>query len=182
MYGDITVTMKRAKDMDDWVIREFELVAGNRQRVVTQLQFTTWPDHGVPDETSGPISFVREVRSYIRSEHGPIVVHCSAGVGRTGTFIAIDTLLQQIKEHHSVDIYGFACEMRQHRNHMIQTEAQYVFVHKAILHVVRPATFSIISKGNSTYHPLSPTLSEEYEYSEASQRIQEKYHTEETRI
>lgn len=59
----------------------------------------------------------------------------SAGVGRTGTFIALGTLLHHIKDHDWVDMFGLASEMRQHRNHMIQTEAQYVFIHKAMLEV-----------------------------------------------
>ena len=67
--------------------------------------------------------------------HGPVVVHCSAGVGRTGTFIALGTLLQHIKDHDWVDVFGLSCEMRQHRNHMIQTEAQYIFIHKAMVEV-----------------------------------------------
>ena len=82
----------------------------------------------------------------------------SAGVGRTGTFIVLDTLLQSIKENDSVDIFGLVCQMRQQRNHMIQTEAQYVFIHKVLLQVVRPTTFSMLSKQSNNYQPmLSPS-------------------------
>ena len=81
----------------------------------------------------------------------------SAGVGRTGTFIALDTLLQSIRESDEVDIFGLVCEMRQQRNHMIQTEAQYVFVHKALLQVIRPSTFSMLRQNNNYQPMLSPS-------------------------
>ena len=88
----------------------------------------------------------------------PLPPPCSAGVGRTGTFIALDTLLQVIKESDAVDIFGLVCQMRQQRNHMIQTEAQYVFIHKVLLQVVRPTTFSTLSRQNNNYQPmLSPS-------------------------
>ena len=82
----------------------------------------------------------------------------STGVGRTGVFIALDTLLQSIKENEEVDIFGLVCEMRQQRNHMVHTEAQYVFVHEALLQVVRSSTFSMLRQSNSNYQPvLSPS-------------------------
>ncbi|CAI8034625.1 Receptor-type tyrosine-protein phosphatase O, partial [Geodia barretti] len=61
---------------------------------------------------------------------------CSAGVGRTGCYVALDTLLQHVEEHDFIDVFGLVSEMRQHRNHMIQTEAQYVFVHKAMVEFI----------------------------------------------
>jgi protein tyrosine phosphatase len=182
IYSDITVTLTKEVTHDEWIVREFDLSLDNRSRSIIHFQYTAWPDHGVPEETEGAISFVKSVRSHVKNEHGPMVVHCSAGVGRTGTFIALDTLLQHIKDNNSVDIFGLACEMRQHRNHMVQTEAQYVFIHKALLQVVQPSTFSSLRK--SSYHPLSPTLSEEYDSNyEQSQRTQaERYHMEESII
>ena len=66
-------------------------------RVVVQLHYTAWPDHGVPDTTADMLDFRAAVRACTRPEHGPIVVHCSAGVGRTGSFVAIDRLLSPVE-------------------------------------------------------------------------------------
>lgn len=141
VYGDIAVEMIDENQKEDWTVREFSLsTADRRSRLVRHYQFTSWPDHGVPDSTVPAIDFVRTVRGNVDSHHGPIVAHCSAGVGRTGCFICLDTLLQQIRDHDAIDIFGLACEMRQHRNHMIQTEAQYVFVHKAMQNVIETET------------------------------------------
>ncbi|KAK2148084.1 hypothetical protein LSH36_517g03002 [Paralvinella palmiformis] len=82
-----------------------------------------WPDFGVPEEPNDLIAFVITVRRAIRSDGtGPIVVHCSAGVGRTGSFIAIDRLLQHIKYNSVLDIFSVVLEMRNYRLYMIQVE------------------------------------------------------------
>eukprot|EP00731_Ephydatia_muelleri_P029842 Em0021g365a len=122
MYGDINVEPVSEKAKEDWTIRELNVSQEKASRTLHHLQYTSWPDHGVPDTAITALNFVRAVRSYVKQDQGPVVVHCSAGVGRTGTFIALDILLQHIREYDWVDIFGLACEMRQHRNHMIQTE------------------------------------------------------------
>ncbi|XP_064396510.1 phosphatidylinositol phosphatase PTPRQ-like isoform X2 [Halichondria panicea] len=137
VYGDIAVELISEHEKEDWTVREFKLSSVDRKtRLVRHFQFTSWPDHGVPDTPIAAIDFVKTVRNYVAPNHGAFVVHCSAGVGRTGCFVALDTLLQQMKDHDWLDILSLACEMRQHRNHMIQTEAQYVFIHKAIQEVL----------------------------------------------
>ena len=67
------------------------------------------------------LKFVRHVRSHVCSDHGPMLVHCSAGVGRTGTFIAIDVMLQKMAKEEELNIQEFVCQMRAQRNHMVQT-------------------------------------------------------------
>ena len=80
--------------------------------------------------------FLRRVRHCNPSDTGPIVVHCSAGVGRTGAFIVIDAMLERIKHERTVDIYGHVTCLRAQRNYMVQTEDQYIFIHDALLEAV----------------------------------------------
>lgn len=67
----------------------------------------------------------------------PILVHCSAGVGRTGTFVAIDRLIYQIENENTVDVYGIVYDLRMHRPLMVQTEDQYVFLNQCVLDIIR---------------------------------------------
>ena len=99
-------------------------------REVRQFHFTSWPDHGVPDFPTAMLTMVRAVRGYhySQSDAGPMVVHCSAGVGRTGTFIVIDSMLSKILNgDECLDIYGFVTLLRHQRNFMIQTDVRRVW-------------------------------------------------------
>lgn len=101
---------------------------------VMHFNYTAWPDHGVPTANAAEsiLQFVHVVRQQATKSKGPMVVHCSAGVGRTGTFIALDRLLQHIREHEFVDILGLVSEMRSYRMSMVQTEEQYIFIHQCV--------------------------------------------------
>ncbi|XP_078584033.1 receptor-type tyrosine-protein phosphatase beta-like isoform X9 [Branchiostoma floridae x Branchiostoma japonicum] len=138
-YGDIIVHMVSESVLPEWTVRNFTLQHGNETRNVRHLNFTVWPDHGVPDSTISLLKFVRTVRGLVPQDNkNPVIVHCSAGVGRTGTFIALDRLLQDIEDgHDSVDIFGIVSEMRKHRVFMVQTEAQYIFIHQAVSDVLQ---------------------------------------------
>ncbi|XP_069596943.1 receptor-type tyrosine-protein phosphatase H isoform X2 [Ranitomeya imitator] len=136
-YGDIAVTVTSETILSEWTIRDFSIRRENEPGIkyVRHFHFTAWPDHGVPESTTSIIQFRNLVREHTdqRRSIGPTVVHCSAGVGRTGTLIAIDYLIQQIEKEHRVGVYGFVEKMRMNRNLMVQTEAQYVFLNKCIL-------------------------------------------------
>ena len=96
-------------------------------REVKQFHFTAWPDHGVPEFPTAMLAMIRCVRAHhdMQLDTGPMVVHCSAGVGRTGTFIVIDTMLQRILHgEQSVDIYAHVTLLRNQRNYMVQTEVR----------------------------------------------------------
>ena len=93
-------------------------------REITQYHFTDWPDFGVPEDASSMLKFVRRVRSATSPTHGPVVIHCSAGVGRTGTFIAIDVMLQKMAAKESLNVQEFVCRMRAQRAFMIQTSVR----------------------------------------------------------
>ncbi|XP_054581684.1 receptor-type tyrosine-protein phosphatase eta [Eptesicus fuscus] len=140
-YGDITVAMTSEIVLPEWTIRDF--IVKNKQtsdsHPLRQFHFTSWPDHGVPDTTDLLINFRYLVRDYMKQSPpgSPILVHCSAGVGRTGTFIAIDRLIYQIENEYSVDVYGIVYDLRMHRPLMVQTEDQYVFLNQCVLDIIR---------------------------------------------
>jgi receptor-type tyrosine-protein phosphatase A len=103
-------------------------------REITQYHFTDWPDFGVPEDASSMLKFVRRVRGATSPTHGPVVIHCSAGVGRTGTFIAIDVMLQKMAAKESLNVQEFVCRMRAQRAYMIQTSVRdYVSYSKHLL-------------------------------------------------
>ena len=95
---------------------------GAEQLKVTQYHFTSWPDHGVPKFATSLISFIRRVqKGHNKDSNRELLVHCSAGVGRTGTFITLDTMLERIRQEDSVNVYAFVHNMRQRRVLMVQT-------------------------------------------------------------
>nr|XP_055049169.1 receptor-type tyrosine-protein phosphatase beta-like isoform X1 [Misgurnus anguillicaudatus] len=141
-YGDLIVQMQSESVLPEWTIREFKICNEERlsySRVVRQFHYTVWPDHGVPEITQSLIQFVRTVRDYVNRTpfSGATVVHCSAGVGRTGTFIALDRILQQLDTRDTVDIYSVVFDLRLHRTHMVQTECQYTYLYQCVRDVLR---------------------------------------------
>ncbi|XP_023145284.1 receptor-type tyrosine-protein phosphatase O isoform X2 [Amphiprion ocellaris] len=135
MYGEISVEMMSESESPEWTIRKFRLGYADETQDVLHLNYTSWPDHGVPtvNAIESILQFVHIVRQQANRTKDPIIVHCSAGVGRTGTFMALDRLMQQIREHEFTDILGMVSEMRSHRLSMVQTEEQYVFIHQCVL-------------------------------------------------
>ncbi|XP_078411248.1 receptor-type tyrosine-protein phosphatase T isoform X6 [Cetorhinus maximus] len=135
LYGDIKVTLVETEPLAEYVIRTFTVQKkGNHEiREIRQFHFTSWPDHGVPCYATGLLGFVRQVKFLNPVDVGPIIVHCSAGAGRTGCFIAIDIMLDMAESEGVVDVYNCVRELRSQRVNMVQTEEQYVFVHDAIL-------------------------------------------------
>ncbi|KAG7163473.1 Tyrosine-protein phosphatase Lar-like 2 [Homarus americanus] len=133
-YGIMHVTLTDVQELATYTVRTFQLQRSGSldRREIRQFQFTAWPDHGVPDHPSPFLMFLRRVRHVNPSEAGPITVHCSAGVGRTGAFIVIDAMLERIKHERTVDIYGHVTCLRAQRNYMVQTEDQYIFIHDAL--------------------------------------------------
>uniref|UniRef100_A0A3B4CB05 Receptor-type tyrosine-protein phosphatase S n=1 Tax=Pygocentrus nattereri TaxID=42514 RepID=A0A3B4CB05_PYGNA len=137
-YGLIQVTLLDTVELATYCVRTFALYknGSSEKREVRQFQFTAWPDHGVPEHPTPFLAFLRRVKACNPPDAGPMVVHCSAGVGRTGCFIVIDAMLERIKHEKTVDIYGHVTLMRAQRNYMVQTEDQYVFIHDALLEAV----------------------------------------------
>ncbi|KAM9015090.1 receptor-type tyrosine-protein phosphatase eta isoform 7-T7 [Ara ararauna] len=140
-YGDIIVTMVSEVVLPEWTIRDFTVEKSGTAEghTVRQFHFTSWPDHGVPETTELLINFRHLVHEYSSQNpiESPTLVHCSAGVGRTGTFIAIDRLIQQIEMENTVDVYGVVYDLRMHRPLMVQTEDQYVFLNQCVMDIIR---------------------------------------------
>ncbi|XP_077956952.1 receptor-type tyrosine-protein phosphatase beta isoform X2 [Gasterosteus aculeatus] len=130
-YGDLVLQMLSESVLPEWTIREFKITAdggSSYPRVLRHFHYTVWPDHGVPDSPQSLVHFTRTVRDHVdrAPSTGATVVHCSAGVGRTGTFIALDRALQQLDSKGTVDLYGCVFDLRLHRQHMVQTEVPIV--------------------------------------------------------
>ncbi|XP_004414425.1 PREDICTED: receptor-type tyrosine-protein phosphatase mu [Odobenus rosmarus divergens] len=125
-------------------------------REIRQFHFTGWPDHGVPYHATGLLGFVRQVKSKSPPNAGPLVVHCSAGAGRTGCFIVIDIMLDMAEREGVVDIYNCVRELRSRRVNMVQTEEQYVFIHDAILEACLCGDTSVpASQVRSLYYDMN---------------------------
>ncbi|KAB0364270.1 hypothetical protein FD754_008426, partial [Muntiacus muntjak] len=135
VYGDFKVTCVEMEPLAEYVVRTFTLERRgyNEIREVKQFHFTGWPDHGVPYHATGLLSFIRRVKFSNPPSAGPIVVHCSAGAGRTGCYIVIDIMLDMAEREGVVDIYNCVKALRSRRINMVQTEEQYIFIHDAIL-------------------------------------------------
>ncbi|XP_074599134.1 protein tyrosine phosphatase non-receptor type corkscrew isoform X2 [Brevipalpus obovatus] len=145
------------KASKDYTLREFEVTREDSSEVrkVYQYHFTAWPDHGVPSDPGCVLDFLHEVNMRQESikESGPIVVHCSAGIGRTGTFIIIDMIIDQIKKQGldcEIDIQRTIQMVRSQRSGMVQTEAQYQFVYLAVAHYIDTLQQRLIAKQRSS--------------------------------
>ncbi|MED6288230.1 protein tyrosine phosphatase, non-receptor type 11 [Characodon lateralis] len=143
-YGAMRVRNVREANAHDYILRELKLSKvgqGNTERTVWQYHFRTWPDHGVPTDPGGVLDFLEEVNLKQESilDAGPITVHCSAGIGRTGTFIVIDILIDVIREKGvdcDIDVPKTIQMVRSQRSGMVQTEAQYRFIYMAVQHYI----------------------------------------------
>ncbi|XP_078359591.1 tyrosine-protein phosphatase non-receptor type 13-like [Oculina patagonica] len=136
--GSMTVSLQRKEDFDSFLEREFEItnLQTGETRTVSHINFTTWPDHGVPKTAVELIEFVRFLR-LLAEGPGPIAVHCSAGIGRTGALITIDVALGLMERDLTFDVNKIIRNLREQRQGMIQTKDQYIFCYKACLQVLQ---------------------------------------------
>ncbi|XP_045660061.1 tyrosine-protein phosphatase non-receptor type 4 isoform X4 [Ursus americanus] len=148
-YGCYQVTCHSEEGNTAYIFRKMTLFnqEKNESRQLTQIQYIAWPDHGVPDDSSDFLDFVGHVRNKRAGKEEPIVVHCSAGIGRTGVLITMETAMCLIECNQPVYPLDIVRTMRDQRAMMIQTPSQYRFVCEAILKVyeegfVKPLTTS----------------------------------------
>nr|XP_006115399.1 tyrosine-protein phosphatase non-receptor type 13 isoform X4 [Pelodiscus sinensis] len=133
----LRLALVRLQQLKSFVIRVLELedIQTGELRHVSHLNFTAWPDHGTPSQPDNLLTFI----SYMRHVHksGPIITHCSAGIGRSGTLICIDVVLGLISKDLDFDISDLVRTMRLQRHGMVQTEDQYIFCYQVVLHVLK---------------------------------------------
>uniref|UniRef100_A0A8C1RQR8 Tyrosine-protein phosphatase non-receptor type 20 n=1 Tax=Cyprinus carpio TaxID=7962 RepID=A0A8C1RQR8_CYPCA len=133
----LQITLVKDQHLDNFVIRLIEVkdIQTNEIQRVTHLNYTGWPDHGTPTQPEQLLTFI----SYMRHIHqsGPIITHCSAGIGRSGTLICIDVVLGLISKDADFDISDVVRTMRLQRQGMVQTEEQYIFCYQVVLYVLR---------------------------------------------
>uniref|UniRef100_A0AC34Q3I1 Protein tyrosine phosphatase n=1 Tax=Panagrolaimus sp. JU765 TaxID=591449 RepID=A0AC34Q3I1_9BILA len=110
--------------------RIFSIYRGNLGKDVYHLCVDDWPDHGVPEADTTLLHVLQKVRSCVNR---PIVVHCSAGIGRTGTMVAIENVLETLMSGKEVSIYDVVIRMRQERAHSVQRESQYLLITRLVL-------------------------------------------------
>ncbi|CAI8054884.1 Receptor-type tyrosine-protein phosphatase delta [Geodia barretti] len=135
-FGPFHVSITHQLTLADYTIRTLSVELSGKTRKVNHFHYTAWPDHGVPDYATSILNFHKMVMKDHKAHRGPLLVHCSAGVGRTGTFIAIDHVLEQRETEGVVDIPGVILKLRQQRTNMVQTLDQHIFIHDAILESV----------------------------------------------
>ncbi|XP_049486782.1 tyrosine-protein phosphatase non-receptor type 13 isoform X5 [Panthera uncia] len=132
----LRLALVRMQQLKGFVVRAMALedIQTGETRHISHLNFTAWPDHDTPSQPDDLLTFI----SYMRHIHksGPIITHCSAGIGRSGTLICIDVVLGLISQDLDFDISDLVRCMRLQRHGMVQTEDQYVFCYQVILYVL----------------------------------------------
>lgn len=139
-FGDFEVTLEERRVFVNETVRRLTLRKGLEVRQITHIQFTTWPDHGVPDDVAGVVRFF-EIYRRERARHmdKPVLLHCSAGVGRTGTFAAIDVALDVLaadEANRGVCVFDIVRGIRAGRPGAVQTPQQYAFIFEVVAHAV----------------------------------------------
>ncbi|XP_032256618.1 tyrosine-protein phosphatase non-receptor type 13 isoform X6 [Phoca vitulina] len=132
----LRLALVRMQQLKGFVVRAMALeeIQTGEIRHISHLNFTAWPDHDTPSQPDDLLTFISYMRHIHRS--GPIITHCSAGIGRSGTLICIDVVLGLISQDLEFDISDLVRCMRLQRHGMVQTEDQYIFCYQVILYVL----------------------------------------------
>ncbi|NWY71110.1 PTN7 phosphatase, partial [Erithacus rubecula] len=133
-YGPFTIQVQGLSESVEYVVRDLSIQLGKEHRKVKHILFPSWPDQQTPESAKPLLHLVSKVEEALQTaaSPGPIVVHCSAGIGRTGSFIATRIGCQQLQQQGQVDVLGIVCRLRIDRGGMIQTSEQYQFLHHTL--------------------------------------------------
>ncbi|PIK54112.1 putative receptor-type tyrosine-protein phosphatase alpha [Apostichopus japonicus] len=135
MFGNMSIILKHEEARENFIIRELIVVDGKHtKRKVTQLHYTGWPEVGVPKTSRNLWQVIDLANKNMKHKKGkgPMIVHCSSGCGRTGTFIAMDAMIKEFEKTGKIDIFAFVDQMRKQRTSMVQEQGQYEFIFCAI--------------------------------------------------
>ncbi|XP_063962745.1 receptor-type tyrosine-protein phosphatase delta-like isoform X1 [Lytechinus pictus] len=146
-YGELEVFAREVKEEGSYVLRMFDVgKPGRTPHRVSQYHYTIWPDMEVPESSQPLLDFRDIVKSSNPKGAGPIIVHCSAGVGRTGTYISIDCMMEMIEAESKIDVFNFVNNMRKRRAYMVQVQQQYEFIYETLLQwtVCKKVSFSLL--------------------------------------
>ncbi|XP_041436655.1 receptor-type tyrosine-protein phosphatase kappa isoform X3 [Xenopus laevis] len=159
-YGDIRVSVESTSQTGAFISRSFTLqkVGDSAQRTVEHLHYLQWPDHGVPSKPSGLLQLMDQMNKCKLPGSGPVIVHCSAGIGRTGTLLALDILLKRARAEGKVNVYDCALQMRRRRPNMIQNQGQYMFLYDVLLETLVCSSTSLPVEGVLTHMRHMQTL------------------------
>ncbi|XP_015605731.1 receptor-type tyrosine-protein phosphatase eta [Cephus cinctus] len=136
-YEHMTIRCTSELDFRTYTQRTLALQKDNEKRNIMHLHFKDWPDHDVPEDFESMIHFCQIMRRQMSVNKGLVVVHCSAGIGRTGTLIALDILLQSIRDNRKLDVFGTVYRLRRCRINMVQRESQYAYIYNCIRQVLK---------------------------------------------
>ena len=162
-YGGITVELQREVQSGGYATRDFMVTGSTDGPVkVTQYHFTAWPDHDVPQLYNTLLEFIHLVKTRVKKDKFPILVHCSAGVGRSGTFIALYNLMESVSNDEPISVYRIVNEMREYRPQMVQTFGQYKFIHLALLELIFGSTVIASEDFSETYKLFLQSQGEDY--------------------
>ncbi|XP_065344140.1 receptor-type tyrosine-protein phosphatase alpha-like [Cloeon dipterum] len=140
-YGTVAVRSVNEEINADYVTRTLSFSSDNVNRLVQQLHYTSWPDHGVPLYPQSMALFIDKIIQH--KNKNPILIHCSAGVGRTGTIILIDACLRMFRSHNRIDVLSIFGQMRSQRVNLVDNLAQFEFVHLVLLEIIANPKFEI---------------------------------------
>ncbi|XP_061062572.1 receptor-type tyrosine-protein phosphatase R isoform X3 [Eubalaena glacialis] len=134
IYGKVEVLVINVNECDNYTVRNLVLKQGSHTQHVKHYWYTSWPDHKTPASAQPLLQLMLDVEEDRLASvgRGPVVVHCSAGIGRTGCFIATSIGCRQLREEGVVDALSIVCQLRVDRGGMVQTSEQYEFVHHAL--------------------------------------------------
>ena len=147
IYGMVKVELRDVLHLCSYSIRTFEVssTVNGEARAMKHYQYLQWPDPGVPSNPGPVLAFVRRVRLHDSPGSGPTLIHCSAGVGRSACYVAVDAMLERTKFDSMIDIYGYVTMMRSQRNFMVQTDEQYLFVYDVLVEAIEHGNTEIAS-------------------------------------
>ncbi|KAF4072551.1 hypothetical protein AMELA_G00264290 [Ameiurus melas] len=157
-FGPFTVsTVAESPTTEEVIVRTLAVKYCDETRTVSHFQYTAWPDHGIPDEAVGILRMMESV--HVRQGHhpGPLLVHCSAGCGRTGVICAIDIvndLLHKKQIGEDFNIMDLVLELRRQRPSAVQTKEQYEFV----FHTVAQIFEKVLHGSSQNHQPASLSL------------------------